>query len=101
MPFRRPATFRGSFGQQTASIGREGSASRDVGFVGSRDGLDIDTVDLAVEENRATWRRHGWPDGAIDVTLYALEEYGARFAELVQWTLDQWLLRLNSWCRRD
>ncbi|GHC95581.1 hypothetical protein GCM10010313_00730 [Streptomyces violarus] len=23
------------------------------------------------------------------MTLYALEEYGARFAELAQWTLDQ------------
>ncbi|MBX9427461.1 SDR family oxidoreductase [Streptomyces lateritius] len=52
-------------------------------------GRDIDTVDLAADESRAIWRRRGWPDGAIDVTLYALEEYGARFAELVQWTLDQ------------
>ncbi|WP_210583238.1 SDR family oxidoreductase [Streptomyces sp. GESEQ-35] len=52
-------------------------------------GRDIDTVDLAADESRAIWRRRGWPDGAIDVTLYALEEYGARFDELVQWTLDQ------------
>ncbi|MEV6776389.1 SDR family oxidoreductase [Streptomyces syringium] len=53
-------------------------------------GRDIDTVDLAADESRARWRRLGWPDGAIDVTLYALEEYGAHFDELVQWTLDQW-----------
>ncbi|MEV4946501.1 NAD(P)H-binding protein [Streptomyces sp. NPDC053755] len=52
-------------------------------------GRDIGTVDLAADESRANWRRRGWPDGAIDVTLYALEEYGARFAELLQWTLDQ------------
>ncbi|MEU8104637.1 NAD(P)-binding oxidoreductase [Nonomuraea muscovyensis] len=52
-------------------------------------GRDIDTVELAPHESRAIWRRLGWPDGAIDVTLYALEEYGARYAELVRWTLDQ------------
>ncbi|MBP2401534.1 SDR family oxidoreductase [Streptomyces syringium] len=52
-------------------------------------GRDIGTVDLAADESRAIWRRLGWPDGAIEVTLYALEEYGARFAELMQWTLDQ------------
>ncbi|MET9323444.1 NAD(P)H-binding protein [Streptomyces sp. NPDC003038] len=50
---------------------------------------DIDTVQLAPDESRAIWQHLGWPDGAIDVTLYALEEYGARFAELAQWTLDQ------------
>ncbi|WP_445269657.1 SDR family oxidoreductase [Streptomyces sp. DSM 41634] len=52
-------------------------------------GRDIDTVDLTPDESRAIWHRLGWPGGAIDVTLYALEEYGARFAELLQWTLDQ------------
>ncbi|MFF5129341.1 SDR family oxidoreductase [Streptomyces syringium] len=52
-------------------------------------GRDIGAVDLTADESRAIWRRLDWPDGAIDVTLYALEEYGARFAELVQWTLDQ------------
>lgn len=52
-------------------------------------GRDIGTVELAAEESRAIWRRRGWPDGAIAVTLYALEEYGARFDELVQWTVDQ------------
>lgn len=52
-------------------------------------GRDVDTVDLAADESRAKWRRLGWSDGAIDVTLYALEQYGTHFAELVQWTLDQ------------
>ncbi|WP_369275478.1 SDR family oxidoreductase [Streptomyces sp. R11] len=52
-------------------------------------GREIGTVDLSADESRAIWRRRGWPDGAIDVTLYALEEYGARFDELLQWTVDQ------------
>ncbi|MEJ8646139.1 NAD(P)H-binding protein [Streptomyces sp. MS1.HAVA.3] len=52
-------------------------------------GRDIDTVELAPDESRAIWQHLGWPAGAIDVTLYALEEYGARFTELVQWTADQ------------
>ncbi|OEJ35387.1 SDR family oxidoreductase [Streptomyces subrutilus] len=52
-------------------------------------GHDIDTVDLRPDESRAVWQRLGWPDSAIDVTLYALKEYGTRYAELVQWTLDQ------------
>ncbi|MEU7606077.1 NAD(P)H-binding protein [Streptomyces sp. NPDC041003] len=52
-------------------------------------GRDIDAVTLTPDESRAVWRRLGWPEGAIEVTLYALEEYGARYAELLQWTLDQ------------
>ncbi|MGW6984457.1 NAD(P)H-binding protein [Streptomyces sp. NPDC054932] len=52
-------------------------------------GRDIGTVDLAPDESRAVWQGLGWPEGAIDVTLYALEEYGARYAELLRWTLDQ------------
>ncbi|MFG2285925.1 SDR family oxidoreductase [Streptomyces sp. NPDC048595] len=50
---------------------------------------DIDTVELTADGSRAVWQRLGLPDGTIEVTLYALEEYGARFAELVQWTRDQ------------
>lgn len=52
-------------------------------------GRDIDTVELTPDESRAIWQHLGWPGGAIDVTLYALEEYGSRFADLLQWTLDQ------------
>lgn len=52
-------------------------------------GRDIGTVDLKADESRAIWRRRGWPDGAIDVTLYALEKYGTDYAELLRWTLDQ------------
>ncbi|MDX3534593.1 NAD(P)H-binding protein [Streptomyces sp. MB09-01] len=52
-------------------------------------GRDIGTVDLSPDGSRAIWQRLGWPDGAIEVTLYALEEYGARCAELLQWTRDQ------------
>ncbi|WP_199435200.1 SDR family oxidoreductase [Qaidamihabitans albus] len=52
-------------------------------------GRDISAVEVAPEESRATWRRRGWPDSGIDVTLYALQEYGARLTELTRWTLDQ------------
>lgn len=52
-------------------------------------GRDIGTVELTPSESRTNWRRRGWPDSAIDVTLYALEEYGARLDELTRWTLDQ------------
>ncbi len=44
---------------------------------------------MAAAESRETWQRNGWPDGAIDVTLYALEEYGTRLTELTEWTLAQ------------
>lgn len=52
-------------------------------------GCDVAAVEVEPEESRANWRRRGWPDSGIDVTLYALEEYGARLAELTRWTLDQ------------
>ncbi|MFJ3828915.1 SDR family oxidoreductase [Streptomyces sp. NPDC090046] len=52
-------------------------------------GRDIGTVDLAPDDGRAVWRGLGWPEGAIEVTLYALAEYGARYPELLRWTLDQ------------
>lgn len=50
---------------------------------------DIRAVSVPAAESRATWRRNGWPDGAIDVTLYALEEYCLRLAELTEWTVAQ------------
>ncbi|MFE0155071.1 NAD(P)H-binding protein [Nonomuraea sp. NPDC059007] len=52
-------------------------------------GRAIDVAEVTPEEGRAGWHRDGWPDSGIDVTLYALEEYGTRLAELTQWTLDQ------------
>ncbi|MFB6821311.1 SDR family oxidoreductase [Streptomyces virginiae] len=57
--------------------------------IGAALGRDIDTVDLAPDDCRALWRGLGWPEGAIDVTLFALEVYGARYAELLRWTLDR------------
>ncbi|MGW3616045.1 hypothetical protein [Micromonospora arida] len=52
-------------------------------------GRDIRGIDMTAAESRAVWQRNGWPEGAIDVTLYALQEYGARLAELTEWTLTQ------------
>lgn len=52
-------------------------------------GRDIQAIEVTAAESREVWQRNGWPDGAIDVTLYALEEYGLRRAELTEWTLAQ------------
>lgn len=50
---------------------------------------EIDLVALTEAEARQRWHAQGWPVSAIDVTLYALQEYAARLTELTQWTLDQ------------
>ena len=39
-------------------------------------GEPIELNGLTAEQARAKWLHQGWPEGAIDVTLYALEEYG-------------------------
>ncbi|MBF6300466.1 NAD(P)H-binding protein [Nocardia amamiensis] len=50
---------------------------------------DVGHVELTPDQSRAIWRRNGWPPGAIDVTLYALQEYTIHLAALTQWTRDQ------------
>lgn len=52
-------------------------------------GRDIQAINVTAAESRATWQRNGWPEGAIEVTLYALQEYGARLTELTEWTVTQ------------
>ncbi|WP_018348573.1 SDR family oxidoreductase [Longispora albida] len=52
-------------------------------------GTEIAATEVDPGESRTTWRALGWPDSGIDVTLYALEEYGSRLAELTEWTLSQ------------
>jgi nucleoside-diphosphate-sugar epimerase len=52
-------------------------------------GKPVELKELTAEQARIKWRHQGWPDGAIDVTLYALEEYSTRLEELTQWTRDQ------------
>ncbi|MFC7625740.1 NAD(P)H-binding protein [Microlunatus sp. GCM10028923] len=49
----------------------------------------LTATEVSPDTSRTTWRQRGWPDDGIDVTLYALEEYGARLDELTRWTLDQ------------
>ncbi|WP_051774216.1 SDR family oxidoreductase [Streptomyces sp. NRRL S-237] len=71
------------------AVGPPLSTRARVRSIGAALGRDIGTVDLAPDDCRAVWRGLGWPEGAIDVTLYALEAYGARYAELLRWTLDQ------------
>ncbi|MFJ3840695.1 SDR family oxidoreductase [Streptomyces sp. NPDC090054] len=76
-------------GMVVEAVGPPLSTRSRVRSITSALGRDIDAVELAPDESRAIWRHRGWPGGAIDVTLYALEEYGARFAELARWTADQ------------
>ncbi|MGX1806456.1 SDR family oxidoreductase [Nocardia sp. NPDC055321] len=52
-------------------------------------GRDITAVELTPRESRAAWRARGWPDDGIDVTLFALQEYGVHFDELTRWTAEQ------------
>lgn len=47
---------------------------------------ELATRSLTADEGRARWRADGWPEEAIEVTLYALAEYRDRYAELAAWT---------------
>ena len=71
------------------AVGLPLSTRSRVAAIAAAIGRDIEVVDVPAAQSRAVWRRNGWPDGAIDVTLYALEEYGTRLAELTAWTLAQ------------
>ena len=54
--------------------------------IGRAIGCEITGVEVSPEDSRAIWRRHGWTDSGIDVTLYALREYHIRLDELTAWT---------------
>ncbi|MEQ4723721.1 NAD(P)H-binding protein [Nonomuraea sp. B19D2] len=79
----------GHVGAIVEAVGLPISTRSRVASIAEAIGHDITAVEVAPGDSRANWRRGGWPDGGIDVTLYALQEYGARLAELTQWTLDQ------------
>ena len=49
----------------------------------------ISIIALTEAEARERWREQSWPDGAVDVTLYALQEYATHLDEMTRWTLDQ------------
>ncbi|WP_420082253.1 SDR family oxidoreductase [Streptomyces sp. JL4002] len=82
-------TGDGLTGRVVEAVGPPLSTRSRVRSLAAALGRDIRTADLAPEESRAVWRALGWPDGAIDVTLYALREYGERLEELRAWTLAQ------------
>ncbi|HEX8487919.1 MAG TPA: NAD(P)H-binding protein [Propionibacteriaceae bacterium] len=76
-------------GQVLEAVGPPLSTRSRVDSIAAAIGRTIDLLEVTPELARTSWRERGWPDGAIEVTLYALEEYGARRAELARWTLDQ------------
>ncbi|WP_405982768.1 NAD(P)H-binding protein [Streptomyces sp. NBC_00158] len=82
-------TGDGHTGKVIEAVGPPLSTRSRVRSLAAALGRDITATELAPEESRTVWQGLGWPDGAIEVTLYALAEYGARYAELLQWTHDQ------------
>ena len=85
------AALRGDVGEGHVleAVGPPVSTRSRVAGIEEALGRAIQLRGLSSEEARARWRQDGWPDGAIDVTLYALEEYSTRLEELTQWTPDQ------------
>ncbi|MDP9864543.1 MULTISPECIES: NAD(P)H-binding protein [Streptosporangium] len=79
----------GYVGTVLEAVGLPISTRSRVASIARAIGRDIAAIEVTPDDSRATWQRRGWPDSGIDVTLYALEEYGARLAELTRWTLDQ------------
>ncbi|WP_280357234.1 SDR family oxidoreductase [Nocardia otitidiscaviarum] len=76
-------------GMTIEAVGMPISTLSRIRFIANAIGRDITTAELTPDESRAVWRDRGWPDSAIDVTLYALEEYATHLEELIAWTLDQ------------
>lgn len=71
------------------AVGLPISTRARVASIAAAIGREVAAVEVSPAEGRAHWRRRGWPDDGIDVTLYALAEYRDRLAELTRWTLDQ------------
>jgi uncharacterized protein YbjT (DUF2867 family) len=76
-------------GRTLEAVGMPLSTRARVRSLAAAIGRDIATVELTPDQSRAAWHGRGWPDGAIEVTLYGLQEYGAHLAEHVQWTHAQ------------
>ena len=76
-------------GKVLEAVGLPSSTRSRVASVAAALSRSIDLIELTPEDARVHWRERGWPDGAVDVTLYALQEYGTRLAELTEWTLAQ------------
>jgi uncharacterized protein YbjT (DUF2867 family) len=76
-------------GAVVEAVGLPISTRSRVASIAKAIGRDIAVAEVTPDDSRANWRRRGWPDNGIDVTLYALQEYGTRLAELTRWTLDQ------------
>lgn len=52
-------------------------------------GRTIATEELSPDQGRKAWHQLGWPSGAVEVTLFALEAYAERLKELTDWTMAQ------------
>jgi len=52
-------------------------------------GREILMEELTPDQAREHWRNQGWPDDTIEVTLYALDEYGKYPDKYFKWTVEQ------------
>ncbi|MGK5440448.1 SDR family oxidoreductase [Micromonospora sp. URMC 105] len=76
-------------GSVVEAVGMPISTRARVDSIARAIGAEVAAIEITPDASRDIWRRRGWPDSGIDVTLYGLQEYGARLAELTRWTLDQ------------
>ena len=84
------ALLRGDYaGQILEAIGLPISTRSRVAAIEKAIGRRIATEELSPDQGRKAWHQLGWPSGAIDVTLFALEAYGTRLKELTEWTMAQ------------
>lgn len=76
-------------GQILEAIGLPISTRSRVAALEKALGRRIATEELTPDQGRKAWHQLGWPSGAIEVTLFALEAYASRLEELTEWTLAQ------------
>ncbi|WP_036720030.1 NAD(P)H-binding protein [Paenibacillus harenae] len=78
----------GYTGQIVEAGGANISAVERVRIIGETLGREIRLQEITPNQARELWRSQGWPEETIEVTLYALSEFGAHPAFYAQWTAE-------------
>ncbi|MDC7810560.1 NmrA family transcriptional regulator [Sphingomonas koreensis] len=79
----------GYTGQILEAVGLPISTRSRIDAIAQAIGQEIAMEELSADQARAAWKQCGWPSGAIEVTLFALEAYASQLKELTEWTLAQ------------
>lgn len=79
----------GYTGQILEAVGLPISTRSRVAAIEDAIGHKIAAHEITLDEGREIWRRQGWPNGGIQVTLYGLKAYAHQLTELTEWTLEQ------------